>query len=528
MNVFIQIVLKGKWVIIMKRNINYRFSKKIVCMLIVMLMLLGSFLGGAVSAAEVKYNISTVEVDPLKQESGVLGFSDALCDSLAEQLRSHSKYIYITGYSVPIADASSLFTAVLFKNPDLFYVDPTKIGYANDGSGNIALLAPGYLYTQEELPSKVQEVEDKADLLLSDIGVDWDQATQVLRVHDELILDCEYAKTELEKGAAANPEIYTAYGALVNGEAVCQGYTLGYNYILSKLGIDTSVVISYAMNHSWTMAKIDGDYYHIDVTWDDPTYDKLGQAYHTYFMKSDSYLKSETSANKHYDWVADKNATDTSYDNMFWHRVTTQIIYENENYYYISNISSQSYKGYLVKYDGIKNTPLVEIGDRWYANKENNSYWMSNFSYLDRCGDKLYYNTTQKVYSVNLDGTDKKEVYSLSDSEKKLGDIYGIKIGDDNYIYLSLSSSPNDEAEEIKTNVLCESGEINTKPDTKVMGDIDGNGNVNIIDATKLQLIVAKHNEITEEQKLIADLNNDNDINILDVTYIQMICANLI
>ena len=53
------------------------------------------------------------------------------------------------------------------------------------------------------------------------------------------------------------------------------------------------------------------------------------------------------------------------------------------------------------------------------------------------------------------------------------------------------------------------------------MGDVDGNGEVAIMDATLIQRYVAKYNDLTELQKLVGDVNKDDEISIFDATIIQ-------
>ena len=60
---------------------------------------------------------------------------------------------------------------------------------------------------------------------------------------------------------------HTAYGALCNGVAVCDGYTGAYNLFLKLEGIDCSALFNDI--HIWTVATLDGTEYHIDVTWGD-------------------------------------------------------------------------------------------------------------------------------------------------------------------------------------------------------------------------------------------------------------------
>ena len=64
---------------------------------------------------------------------------------------------------------------------------------------------------------------------------------------------------------------HIAYNALLNGTAVCDGYTGAYNLFLKLEGIDCYALPKESINHIWTVATLDGVEYHIDVTWGDQT-----------------------------------------------------------------------------------------------------------------------------------------------------------------------------------------------------------------------------------------------------------------
>jgi len=75
-------------------------------------------------------------------------------------------------------------------------------------------------------------------------------------------------------GSAVNEVISpsrTAYGALANGKAVCQGYSLAYKLLLRRAGVPVVYVGSDSMQHAWNMVQMENNgWYHVDVTWDDP------------------------------------------------------------------------------------------------------------------------------------------------------------------------------------------------------------------------------------------------------------------
>ncbi len=81
---------------------------------------------------------------------------------------------------------------------------------------------------------------------------------KALALHDWLVQNAEYDYT------------YTNYGAdgvLLKGTGVCQSYTDAYKALLDYIGIENDKELG--DNHTWNMIRLDGDWYHIDVTWDD-------------------------------------------------------------------------------------------------------------------------------------------------------------------------------------------------------------------------------------------------------------------
>ena len=90
-------------------------------------------------------------------------------------------------------------------------------------------------------------------------------------LHDWLIGHVEYDST-YSKG--------TAYNALIQGTAICQGYTEAYRLLLNKIGISNQ--FAYGPNHVWNVVQLGGNWYHIDCQGDDSSWDN-----HTFFGITD-------------------------------------------------------------------------------------------------------------------------------------------------------------------------------------------------------------------------------------------------
>lgn len=105
---------------------------------------------------------------------------------------------------------------------------------------------------------------------------------KALALHDWLIYNADY---DTECG------FHSAAGVLFFGRGVCQSYADAYAMLLSAVGIPHTQVTSSSMDHTWNMLLLDGDWYHVDCTWDDPT--GGGQENHLYFGLSDELMRQD-------------------------------------------------------------------------------------------------------------------------------------------------------------------------------------------------------------------------------------------
>lgn len=107
----------------------------------------------------------------------------------------------------------------------------------------------------------------------------------IQNVHDYLIDHFEYdRRTEYRN--------YTDIDGFRDQTMVCSGYSLAAYFLLNKAGIPARIITGYGgngaateSNHMWNMVQLDGNWYNMDITWDD-----AGGAYkrYTFFLKSDA------------------------------------------------------------------------------------------------------------------------------------------------------------------------------------------------------------------------------------------------
>lgn len=138
----------------------------------------------------------------------------------------------------------------------------------------------GYRYTIEITPeyysSSSQEADTTAKVaeILKQLPVSADDGDyeKVQAVYDYLTENVSY--DTVHKNNDYHTLKSTAYGALINHSATCQGYAVSAYRLLMELGVDCRVIRGNAINpageevyHAWNEVRIDGEYYNIDATW---------------------------------------------------------------------------------------------------------------------------------------------------------------------------------------------------------------------------------------------------------------------
>lgn len=129
-------------------------------------------------------------------------------------------------------------------------------------------------------------------------------------IHDYLIKNCSYNKQIPTTGNQYH-DAFTAYGALVDGSAVCQGYAAAFNLMAQKCGLQSMSVCGTAggIAHAWTYAKLGGNNRYIDCTWDDSDGKKIS---YEYFNVTEEKMRQQHAWN-----AADFPAGDIKYSKYF-------------------------------------------------------------------------------------------------------------------------------------------------------------------------------------------------------------------
>ena len=164
--------------------------------------------------------------------------------------------------------------------------DALLYGYAGC---NVSYSTAGYIkytmayHSNAEQEAKLTEAVAAAMEKLQLNGLS--EAKKITKIHDYICNHVDYAYNSTEE------QIYTAYGALCTGKAVCQGYAVLFYRLCKEAGLSVRVISGTGNGgpHAWNIVRIGSKYYNVDCTWD-------GQDTATY---NEFLLKSEADFSDH-------------------------------------------------------------------------------------------------------------------------------------------------------------------------------------------------------------------------------------
>ena len=187
------------------------------------------------------------------------------------------------------------------EHPEFFWLNDYMATYGSEKT-EIEFHLPSGI-ASADLPGMAEQIENEAQSVIRQIPEGISDYDKILFVHDYLITHTDY---DQEGAQATIPGIsHTAYGCLINHNAVCLGYSKAFQMIMQKLGFDCGICSGDANgSHAWNYIFLNGNYYWIDVTWDDPVCQNasdISSLSHSYFLINDEILfRSRTLEDKNY------------------------------------------------------------------------------------------------------------------------------------------------------------------------------------------------------------------------------------
>ena len=140
-------------------------------------------------------------------------------------------------------------------------------------------------YSEDEI-HQINEIVD--NVIQDKITNNMPSKEKIKIIHDYIIDNTQYDKLKYDNKEDNTYKSNTAYGVLIEGYGTCNGYADAMAIFLNKINI-----INYKISndeHIWNLVYLDGNWYHLDLTWDDPI-SEINVNRDTYFLISTDTLE---------------------------------------------------------------------------------------------------------------------------------------------------------------------------------------------------------------------------------------------
>jgi len=187
-------------------------------------------------------------------------------------------------------DETTLSNINSFVHP---YNSFTSIGTQYNTLGQVTLNIDK-TYDQE----KIDIINKEVDRIIAEEIKDEKDTKEIIKiVHDYIINNTKYDRQRADKNIIKY-ESNTAYGVLIEHYGLCGGYTDAMSLFLNRYNIPNFKVVS--ENHIWNAVFVNGNWYHLDLTWDDPILVTGEDTLEYTFFLIDTYELEELETNQHF------------------------------------------------------------------------------------------------------------------------------------------------------------------------------------------------------------------------------------
>ena len=174
--------------------------------------------------------------------------------------------IVVSGSRLSEAQLRVILLAFLNDNPQVFWLaNAYSYAYSND-STYIQLYS---VVSQPNCTAMIQKMNQKVSAVISAMPAGLSELDRELYLFHYIAQNCTYNNAAVSDSSIW--QAFSSYGVLIDGTAVCEGYSRAMQLLSSYAGLQCMLLSgqSSGVNHMWNVIKIDGSWYHLDTTWGD-------------------------------------------------------------------------------------------------------------------------------------------------------------------------------------------------------------------------------------------------------------------
>lgn len=220
-------------------------------------------------------------------------------------------------------------------HPEVFWLLSQYSYYYCGGKTTVYLFFNDNMSYDEFIDAKA-EFDKTVDKIVANAPKNASDYELELYANNYIIENCSYNREAAESKELVD-NANDAYGALVDGSAVCEGYARAFQLLCTKLGIDCVMVYGINDNvpHAWNCAKISGEWYHVDTTNNDA--DEYFNV-NALLNLNDEQMYAVSELNPFFDEISEEQANDISYNTYVPKCTSTKYNYYRNTFCVISDI----------------------------------------------------------------------------------------------------------------------------------------------------------------------------------------------
>ncbi|MBQ8965684.1 transglutaminase domain-containing protein [Ruminococcus sp.] len=235
-----------------------------------------------------------------------------ICRQIYKGMVGREEKINIKKDVIDSEDVCQLIVMIVTGSPEIDYVD-SDYSVQVDANGCASAIFMNYTRSAEDSEMRRTLTQQAIDRICAEITPNWTDFQKFKLVHDALVNNCVYYE--------ADSDCYTAYGCLVGGNAVCEGYSKALMLLCDRVDINCLPVIGQGLNedgtsqgHIWNKVMLNGHWYSTDVTWDDPVFDSAeNYLRYDYFSVTDEEMERNHIEDEN-KYIAEPECTSTELD----------------------------------------------------------------------------------------------------------------------------------------------------------------------------------------------------------------------
>ncbi len=186
-------------------------------------------------------------------------------DALGEAITNFRRSIDLYDYRLNDLQAYRLIRYYQDDHPEAFWLD----GYSSLSYGSnwyVRSISISYRYNADEAAALKAQLETDAAALLDGVTDKMPPIEREKIVHDRLVRGADYDQS------LATEHAHDLLGVISFGTGVCESYARAFQYLMQRAGVPAALVVGYANGggHMWNVVQLDGEWYQVDVTWNDP------------------------------------------------------------------------------------------------------------------------------------------------------------------------------------------------------------------------------------------------------------------